>query len=338
MMLNKPKVSVIMSVYNGEKYLREAVDSILNQTFKDFEFIIINDGSTDKTSEILENYNDPRIVIINNQENIGLTKSLNKGLKIAKGEYIARMDADDVSLPERLEKMVNFLNKNNDIGLLGSSFIIVDEKGRELKTYRFVTGNNEIKKKLLSGNYFGSEMFRSACLEKVGFYREEFRYAQDYDLCLRIAEFWDVANIAEPLYNLRVNLQSISIVNKFEQERYASLARILANQRKKYGKEKLDISNKEKVEDILNRILPRNKHNVKKVLADGYFHGADLFYFAGKYLKAIRWLLKSLGNKFFYVKSWILLLKIVICLFLSPKIIKGLKFIRKRFSHLLEKK
>jgi len=118
--MDRPKISVIMSVYNGEKYLREAIESILNQTFRDFEFIIINDGSTDKTSEILSSYNDPRIVIINNKRNIGLTKSLNKGLKMVKGEYIARQDADDVSLPERLERMVNFLDMNRDVGLLGS--------------------------------------------------------------------------------------------------------------------------------------------------------------------------------------------------------------------------
>jgi len=90
-MLN-PKVTVLMSIYNGEKYLKEAVDSILNQTFKDFEFLIIDDGSTDRSLEILESYNDPRIIIVQNKKNIGLTRSLNKGLKLAKGKYIARQD------------------------------------------------------------------------------------------------------------------------------------------------------------------------------------------------------------------------------------------------------
>ena len=106
--MHQPKVSVVMSAYNGERYLREAVESILNQTFNDFEFIIIDDGSTNSTGQILSSYaaQDPRIVLIRNRENIGLTKSLNKGLALARGEYIARMDADDVSLPNRFSEQV----------------------------------------------------------------------------------------------------------------------------------------------------------------------------------------------------------------------------------------
>ena len=94
-----PKVTVLMSVYNSEKFLRESINSILEQTFKDFEFLIINDGSTDSSREIILSYNDPRITLFDNKNNIGLTKSLNKGLDLAKGEYIARQDADDISLP-----------------------------------------------------------------------------------------------------------------------------------------------------------------------------------------------------------------------------------------------
>lgn len=130
--MKNPKVTVLMSVYNGEKYLREAVDSILNQTFKDFEFLIINDGSTDKTLDILQSYKDPRIRIVNNKKNIGLTKSLNKGLKIAKGEYIARMDADDVSLPKRLQFQVNLMNKNKDTVLCGTNTLSINETGEKI--------------------------------------------------------------------------------------------------------------------------------------------------------------------------------------------------------------
>ena len=99
----RPKVSVLMSVYNGERYLREAVESILNQTFTDFEFIIIDDGSTDSSRAILASFDDPRIVLLQNETNIGLTRSLNEGLSLARGKYIARQDADDASLLERLE-------------------------------------------------------------------------------------------------------------------------------------------------------------------------------------------------------------------------------------------
>ncbi len=112
--MNNPKITVLMSVYNGEKYLRNAVGSILNQTITDFEFIIINDGSTDGSREILESYNDDRIVLIN-QNNTGLTKALNKGLSLARGEYVARIDADDSANPARLEKQLIFLRNNQEI-------------------------------------------------------------------------------------------------------------------------------------------------------------------------------------------------------------------------------
>lgn len=140
-----PKVSVVMSVYNGEKYLPETIDSILNQTFKDFEFIIINDGSTDKTAKILTSYDDPRIRIFN-QENMGLTKSLNRAISLAKGEYIARMDADDISYPERLKKQVDYLNKNPDIGLVGSKYIRIDKRGRKIDEINVPIGTDNILK------------------------------------------------------------------------------------------------------------------------------------------------------------------------------------------------
>ena len=130
--MKNPKVTVLMSVYNGEKYLQEAIDSILEQTFKDFEFLIINDGSTDKTGEILESYHDLRIKIINNEKNIGLTKSLNKGLKLARGEYIARQDADDISMPERLEKEVEFLETHQDYAVVGAFAKIINKNSEIL--------------------------------------------------------------------------------------------------------------------------------------------------------------------------------------------------------------
>src|SRR5690349_21132656 len=115
-----PAISVIMPVYNSAKFLRLAVESILDQTFKDFEFLIINDGSTDESEAILLEHaaRDPRIVYIKNETNIGLIASLNKALSLAKGKYIARMDGDDVSLPERLAKQVSYLEENNTVAVL----------------------------------------------------------------------------------------------------------------------------------------------------------------------------------------------------------------------------
>lgn len=336
--MQMPKVTVLMSVYNGEKFLREAMESILNQTFKDFEFIIINDGSTDSSRDIILSYNDLRIMLIDNEKNIGLTRSLNKGLRIVKGEYIARQDADDISFPKRLEKQVKFLNTHKDVGLVGSSYMLIDEKGNKVQN-RVKTKSEELKKDLWKGNRFchGSVIFRKDCVKKVGFYREEFKASQDYDLWLRISEFWNMANIKDLLYGLRVNVRSISVLNKFEQERYASLAKILAKQKKMYGKDKLDTYNKDKIEDILCRILPKNKHNEKIFLANGYFNGADLLYFSKNYSESKKWLLKSLSSNYFNIKTWVLLLKVMICLGLSPKIIKYLKLVREQLLLFIKK-
>ncbi|MHA1713815.1 MAG: glycosyltransferase, partial [Candidatus Ranarchaeia archaeon] len=132
-----PKVSVIMSVYNAEKHVKKAIDSILSQTFRDFEFIIINDGSTDRTSEILKSYADPRLIVVN-QANRGVTQSLNKAIGMARGQYIARMDADDISLPQRLEMQVEFLEEHPEVGLVGTSVITIDEEGKTIKESRLL--------------------------------------------------------------------------------------------------------------------------------------------------------------------------------------------------------
>ena len=131
----QPKISVVMSVYNGTPYLRECIESILNQTCKDFEFIIIDDGSSDNTWKILTEYanQNQQIKLFKNEENIGLTKSLNKGLKLAGGEYIARQDADDVSLPDRFELQTRFLDAHLEVGALGSSAEVIDEQGMSLR-------------------------------------------------------------------------------------------------------------------------------------------------------------------------------------------------------------
>ena len=133
--MNPPLVSVIMSVYNGEKYLVQAIDSILNQTYQNFEFIIIDDCSTDNSSHILQEYaqKDSRIKIIKKEKNIGIKgfiKNLNLGISIAKGKYIARMDADDISLPERFQKQVDFLENNPEITLVGAQLNLINEQNK----------------------------------------------------------------------------------------------------------------------------------------------------------------------------------------------------------------
>jgi glycosyltransferase involved in cell wall biosynthesis len=222
-----PKVSVVMSVYNVEKYLSEAVESILKQTFKDFEFLIINDGSSDSSAEILKAYNDPRIEIIDNKKNIGLTRSLNKGLRLARGEYIARQDADDISLPRRIEKQVDFLNTKPEYGLVGCWNYRIGANNKIEKKVTFYTDHNDIVSMLLIKNHFvhSSVMFRKECIEKLGGYDDDLKFSQDYDLWLRIAEHYKVANLGEFLHYWRYEKHGISHKMSREQGKYAYMIR-----------------------------------------------------------------------------------------------------------------
>ncbi|WP_347272951.1 glycosyltransferase [Candidatus Kuenenia sp.] len=224
--IDNPKISVVMSVYNGGKYLEDSVKSILTQTYQDFEFIIVNDASTDDSLEIIKKIEDCRLRIITNPENLGLTKSLNKGIKTARGKYIARMDADDISLPHRFETQINFLEKNPDYALVGSSYYQIDTDNKIHTLINVLTDNVLIKQGLTKQNWFGhgSVMMRKDVFLQVGGYDERFKLAQDYDLWLRIAESHKVANIDEPLYKWRVTKSGISVEKEAEQKYYAHLA------------------------------------------------------------------------------------------------------------------
>ena len=195
-----PKVSVVMSVYNGECYLREAVESILNQTFTDFQFVIVDDGSADTTVSILESYKDARIRLLTNEQNLGLTRSLNRALLHATGEFIARIDADDIALPERLSKQVAYLDAHPEVGLIGSAIWSVDVTGRRvLKTVP--TQDVIIRWCLLFSNCINhpTALFRRSLLERVGVYDSNIRYAQDYELWSRFSRMTRLANLPDPL-------------------------------------------------------------------------------------------------------------------------------------------
>ncbi|RLC61459.1 MAG: hypothetical protein DRI01_08460 [Chloroflexi bacterium] len=227
-MFYKPKVSVVMSVYNGEKYLREAIESILNQTFTDFEFLIVNDGSTDGSLEIIQGYPDERIRVINNEQNIGLTRSLNKAISQAKGEYIARQDADDISLPERFEQQLRYFDQYPEVALLGTSVYKIDEQGRVVG--RIIVpaepGGN-----LLRANQFshGSTIFKREVVDRLGGYNELFRYCQDYEFWGRIAKHYPVRNLPQPLYKLRFHRGNIRSQKRNESALYHLLAVRLVN-------------------------------------------------------------------------------------------------------------
>lgn len=206
-----PLVSVVMSVYNGERYLREAIDSILGQTFKDFEFIIIDDGSTDDTLQIIKSYKDPRIVLIS-RENKGLVVSLNEGIEQAKGKYIARQDADDYSLPERLRKQLDYMLSHSEVVICGATFTEIDSGGKVLQRIAIPLEDSVIRQELLARCPFahGSTVYlRKTCLE-AGLYKEADFPAEDYALWIRIAALGKMSNLSDNLFNYRVLSTSIS--------------------------------------------------------------------------------------------------------------------------------
>ena len=211
--MSAPKVSVLLPVFNADRYLRLAIDSILAQTFTDFELIIINDGSTDGSRQILESYVDPRIQLIH-QANAGLPISLNRAIKLARGQYLARQDADDVSLPSRLSEQVHFLDAHPHCALLGTAAQIIEEDTLSQRTLSHPTDNGEIQIKLLFYNCFvhSSVMIRKAALDQSGLYPEDPNKfpPEDYDLWLRIAQYGDVNNLQKVLLHYRELPHSIS--------------------------------------------------------------------------------------------------------------------------------
>lgn len=225
---DKPLVSVVMSVYNGEKYLREAIDSILNQTFTDFEFIIINDGSTDGTLKIIKSYKDPRIVLIS-RKNKGLVTSLNEGIEKARGKYIARMDADDVSLPERFEKQVEYLILHEEYAVVGSRIQEIDDSGAP--HYRIVLSNelpnNSLELSLFFCNSLahGTVLIRTDMMRTVGGYSLQHWPAEDYELWGRISKVGRLAVLDEVLYLYRFNNEGISLSNLEKQAKVAESIR-----------------------------------------------------------------------------------------------------------------
>lgn len=252
-MSDNPKVSVVMSVHNGEEFLREAVDSVLGQTMTDIECIVVNDGSMDRTHSILESYQDARIVIVH-QENAGLTRSLNRGIRMARGNFIARQDADDVSLPRRLEMQLEFLIAHKDVAAVGTHASFIDRKGRQFYVWRPPSTHEKIRRHLIEkGNSFchGSVMARRECLMEVGLYRESFDCTQDYDLFLRLSERYKVANLPDVFYKFRRAPKSVSRKKLERQLEFHLLALALASMREREGRDILSEISTENLEKVL---------------------------------------------------------------------------------------
>lgn len=211
---DNPLISVVMSAYNIEKYIRAAIESILNQTFEKFEFIIMNNGSTDKTLDIIKSFKkkDSRIKVVNNDTTLIAALSLNKGISIASSNIIARMDGDDIALPNRLELQYKLINSSPNIAVVGSNIIIMDKDENEMSIRGYPDTDEKLKRCLFKYSPFAHPvvMFRKNMFEEVGGYDPKYLSTEDLDLWFKLGSKYKFASIKKPLLKYRISETSSS--------------------------------------------------------------------------------------------------------------------------------
>lgn len=271
---------MLLCVYNAKHALYKAIDSILNQTFSDYELIVIDDGSTDGSSEILQTYadRDSRIRLVR-QENAGLTAALNAGLRIAKGEYIARQDADDISIATRLEEQLAFMKAHPEVVLTGTDYEIIDDDDESLVVIRN-SRRKRLKQRLENSNQFvhGTIMFRSNIGGDAVRYNEFYKKAQDYDLILRLSEQGDVAVVPNVLYKWRFSRYGILASNVTV---YGD--RAIINHRRRISRQEEDYSKP----DAKSIVANPSRWSFEYALAERYLSGYQLIKARQSYKKAL---------------------------------------------------
>ncbi len=266
-------LGVVVNVYNAAAFLRPAIDSLLAQSFADFELVAIDDGSTDASLEILRSYSDPRLRILENSRNLGIPTTLNRGLAALATPLVARLDADDLALPGRFGRQVEFLAARPELALVASDAHYIDELGRSFALCTGPTSPEEIRARLPIGDCIvhSSVIYRADCVRAVGGYREELPLASDYDLWIRLSERYPLASLAEPLVGYRVHRAQVSIRKLRLQRTIADRCRREAAERRRasglptYGYE-----------------AHRPTRRAQLAAADGTL-GADLLYWCGLY-------------------------------------------------------
>ncbi|UFH47407.1 glycosyltransferase [Flavobacterium galactosidilyticum] len=224
-----PQTTVLIPTYNCAKYIVPAIKSVLAQKYADYELLIIDDGSTDTTEEIVSKISDSRIVYLKNSCNKGIVYTLNKGIEMAKGEYIARMDADDIVLGNRLQAQTDFLTKNPDYGIVGGWYQVTNENGKIIDTVEGVTDYGSAQLGLLFRNQFThSAVTMRTDLAKQLKYDPEFQYCEDYDLWVRFAEVSKVANL--PAYYLSYRWYSENSCNRKQKELKQAILNLLSRE------------------------------------------------------------------------------------------------------------
>ncbi len=236
---NKPLVSVFTPNYNNSKYISETIESIINQTYENFEYIIIDDCSTDDSWDIIQSYSkiDKRIKCYRNKTNLKIVETRNRGFKRSSPEakYYSIIDSDDVAILNRLEKQINFLENNPDYGMVGSNAVIINEESKIIGKRNYPLENEEIKKKIGNINPFtqSSVTLRKKVINKIGLYDKKWFVCQDYDYWLRVGRKWKLKNLSEPLIKYRLN--SNQVKNKFLKETLINTYRIKKKAIREYG-------------------------------------------------------------------------------------------------------
>lgn len=291
-----PHVTVLMSVYNSARYLAEAIDSILNQTFSDFEFIIVNDGSTDVSREIIQSYSDKRIRLIDNVINLGLPASLNKGMALSRGTYIARMDADDVALPNRLSSQIDFMGYAQNVDICGSWYEFFGDWEKVVKP---PVDHQDIKGTLFFKNCIAHSTvcIRKSSFEKSGLsYDEAYRYAQDYELWCRLVNSLVFANMPKILLKYRVHILQARERHGKKQDEFADRVR-----RKNLQAIGLQLPREEEkiyFDMVAGRFMPKNKADVLRgaIVLEKIYCAGDSVY-GRAFQQMIRKFMKPLPEK-----------------------------------------
>jgi glycosyltransferase involved in cell wall biosynthesis len=308
------RVTVVMAVYNAARFLREAVESVLAQTYHDFELIVVEDSSSDDSLAILQSFADRRIRIIRHQTNMGAAVSRNDALAAARGELVAIMDADDVCAPTRLERQAAFLDANSEVGLVGCGiYDNIDTSGVALQTSHLPEDNEAIQQTLMQRWCFlhSSIMFRKRLFERVGGYRKEFEPAEDHDLVLRMMEHCPAHNLHEPLVSYRLNPQGLTVIGHQYVRELGEVAIRLAQRRRSGQPENIDTEMAGLLELKRRRQAPRGLAGVVQSWRDSLY-AANRYYglgcrelCAGRLERARRCFVRSLGTNGLFVKSWI---------------------------------
>lgn len=230
-----PRVTVLMPVYNAAPFIREAIESILNQSFRPFEFLIIDDGSTDESAAIVSSYPDPRIRFIRNEENLGITPTLNKGIALASCELIARMDADDISHPQRLQKQFGYMKRNPECALLSTWARVISGDKKFIRLERYRSNFYYYNLTFECWMYHPTIMFRKSAAQEVGMYSTP--YAEDYDFFWKMSTRFQIGNLAEALLDYRVSSTSLHAVLRKKEYDAATERNVLRNIRYYMGED-----------------------------------------------------------------------------------------------------